>query len=473
MRILKLQAENLKRLKIVEITPAGDVVTIAGRNASGKSSALDAIWMALAGKEAIPGEPIRKGCDKARIKLDLGELLVERRFTASGGTTVHVTNAEGASYKSPQTILDALLGSLCFDPLEFSRQKPREQFDILRKLVDIPIDIDALTRANEDDYQRRKDINRQTKQLQAQADAISVPEGTPAEQIDECGLLDQIERAANFNADIQRRQANRDKASGEAEAGQHAADEIRTIEIPAIQKRAAGRVEDLANRIEDLRRQILAAERERDNEIAELAIRAERLIESADALSAKLAGAAPLPEPLSVSELRAGLDEARNINAGVDKRWHRDALLEQARQSEAASKSLTDAMEARENQKSDAIRAARMPVPGLGFGADHVTYNGVPFDQASSAERIRVSASIAMASNPKLRVIRIQDGSLLDEDGLRIIAEMAKDKDFQVWMECVKSDDPAAIWMEDGMVREVGAPPPVTAKASATESADA
>lgn len=49
MRIITLKAENVKRLKAVEIQPDGDVVVIAGRNAQGKSSVLDAIWLALAG----------------------------------------------------------------------------------------------------------------------------------------------------------------------------------------------------------------------------------------------------------------------------------------------------------------------------------------------------------------------------------------------------------------------------------------
>ena len=49
MRIISLQAENIKRLKAVEITPEGDIVVIAGRNGQGKTSVLDSIWYALGG----------------------------------------------------------------------------------------------------------------------------------------------------------------------------------------------------------------------------------------------------------------------------------------------------------------------------------------------------------------------------------------------------------------------------------------
>ena len=47
MKIIELRATNIKRLKAVEITPDGTMQVIGGRNAQGKSSVLDAIWLAL------------------------------------------------------------------------------------------------------------------------------------------------------------------------------------------------------------------------------------------------------------------------------------------------------------------------------------------------------------------------------------------------------------------------------------------
>jgi hypothetical protein len=81
-----------------------------------------------------------------------------------------------------------------------------------------------------------------------------------------------------------------------------------------------------------------------------------------------------------------------------------------------------------------------------------VNYNGLPFEQGSDAEQLRVSISIAMASNPKLRVIRIRDGSLLDENGLKLVAELAHEKDYQIWIERVDTTGSIGIVMEDGEV---------------------
>src|SRR5438874_2068433 len=97
MKIISLVAENIKKLRAVEITPDGEIVTISGRNGQGKTSVLDSIWWALTGTKHIQGEPIRKGETKARIKLDLGGLVVERKFTAAG-STLSVESAEGARF---------------------------------------------------------------------------------------------------------------------------------------------------------------------------------------------------------------------------------------------------------------------------------------------------------------------------------------------------------------------------------------
>jgi len=57
-----------------------------------------------------------------------------------------------------------------------------------------------------------------------------------------------------------------------------------------------------------------------------------------------------------------------------------------------------------------------------------------------------------MSGNPELRVIRIMDGSLLDSDGLALIADMAKDADYQVWIERVGNGDGMGVIIEDGEV---------------------
>ena len=60
---------------------------------------------------------------------------------------------------------------------------------------------------------------------------------------------------------------------------------------------------------------------------------------------------------------------------------------------------------------------------------------------------------MGLALNPTLRVLLIRDGSLLDDDSMRLIAEMAAKADAQVWLERVGEGDKSAIIIEDGQIR--------------------
>jgi chromosome segregation ATPase len=425
MKIISLVAENIKKLRAVEIAPDGEIVNISGRNGQGKTSVLDSIWWALSGTKNIQGEPIRKGETKARIRLDLGEIVVERKFSESG-STLAVESAEGARFPSPQKMLDALLGELSFDPLAFARMEPRKQFDELRRVSKLEVDIDKLDGLNASDYAKRTDVNREAKAKRAQAAGIVVSQDAMREPVDESALVEELQRAGEKNTEIESRKARRDVAHTEAQS-----------------KRTSAK--ELGERAAALRREADA-----------LDAKAADCIAMASDIEKKLAEAPALPQTVDVTALRKKIDDARALNAAIA-RHTEDAnrkarLIDEAAALEARSTELTESIQARETAKAQAIKNAAMPVAGLGFGDGHVTYNGIPFDQASSAEQLRVSMSIAMASNPKLRVIRIVDGSLLDEDSMAAIGAMAKAEDFQVWIERVDSSGKLGIVIDDGAV---------------------
>jgi len=156
--------------------------------------------------------------------------------------------------------------------------------------------------------------------------------------------------------------------------------------------------------------------------------------------------------------LRQKIESARIANKAIIAKQQatetKEKAIEEAKNLEEQSKAISDRMAARDKVKADAIARAKLPVDGLGFGDGAVTYNGIPLEQSSSAEQLRVSLSIAMAANPKLRVIRIQDGSLLDDDSLTAIAKAAEENDYQVWIERVDTSGKIGIVIEDGMIKE-------------------
>lgn len=425
-KIVSLQAENIKRLSVVTIDPKGNVVELTGPNGAGKSSALDAIKMALGGKDEIQWKPIRNGCEAAVISLDLGALKITRRFKLrdDGSTTTSLTveNGEGAIYKSPQSILDALVGSLSFDPLAFTRMKPREQFEALKILVP-SVDFDKLDDLDRADYEKRTEINRHANELRAQAEASRPVPGGPKELIDESKLLSDMQDAAEKNAIIERELASRE-ASARVISG------IRIAAKDSIQRAANFR-------------------QQADNLEAE----ARLATVSANALELKLDAKPPIAEPIDVGEIRAQIDLARTNNIAVERAVKHHDLYTAAVEQVAASKKLTEAMAQREREKRAAIAAAKLPVDGLGFGEGRLLLNDEPFEQASGAEQLRASIAIAAAMNPKLRVGIVHEGALLDDASWALLVEMADRLDFQIWVETVKSDRPGAVVIEDGHIK--------------------
>jgi energy-coupling factor transporter ATP-binding protein EcfA2 len=436
LKVVSLIAENVKKLRAVEIHPTGELVEITGRNGAGKSSVLDSLWWALAGAKHIQAVPIRRGANTARIRLDLGELIVERRFVDPGPehggpirSTLTVEKADGARFPSPQTMLDALLGALTFDPLAFVNLDPDKRYKALRGIVPIDVDIDQLDGLNRRDFDKRTEVNRDAKARRAQADGILVPPALPERAIDTAALMDRMANAAKTNAEIETRKGRR------ADAGRE--------------------IEDLRRRATNDRAEVMRLRAEADR----LEEGAGHLETRATSLQKKLDEAEPLPAPIDVEALRTELAEAEAINRGIEQRIRKTELVTQASDLEAAAKTLTETIAAREQAKAAAIAKAPMPVEGLGFGEGVVTFGGVPFEQASSAEQLRVSVAIAMAANPKLRVIRIQEGSLLDADNLALIAMMARERDYQVWIERVDTTGKVGVVIEDGMVIAVNGEP--------------
>lgn len=421
MKIIKFQAENIKRIGAVEIEPTGFLVPITGPNDSGKSSVLDAIFYALAGAKTHPAEPIKRGAETARIRLDLGEIIVTRKFTLTS-TSLTVEAADGAQYKSPQQMLDKMLGALSFDPLDFSRMAPAEQLEQLRQLVQLDVDVDALDAANLQDRQARADLNREMKSTLARFEEISVPEGLVDELADEKQLLDEMGSVAEFNRKLG---AERDK-------------------IARHRAHVAGLCESattLRERAEKYRAEAAKLEREADV----TADTAEKFLAEVDAMPA-------VPDDRDVSDLRRQVEQARVNNEWVMLARKRKSLRDEADALARQSQEITARMEGREDAKAEALARAKMPIPGLSFNDATVLFNDLPLDQASSAQQLRVATAIAMAANPTLRVIRIKDGSLLDGKSLAMLGEIARQEDFQVWVEMVDTTGKFGVVMHDGSV---------------------
>ena len=426
MKIIRLISENIKRVVAVEIIPQANVVEVTGRNGSGKTSVLDSIWWALAGTRTHQDKPIRDGQKEARIELDLGEIVVKRSFRLQQDgqrvtTSLTVESAQGARFASPQGMLDELHRPLSFDPVKFMKLDSKEQ---TRRLLEAcGLSLDDFHRAHSAYYEARREVNRRVKQLKASAANILVTPDTPDTLIDVKLLLEELrfgdQRNQSRNAWIQKR----DNLLAEV-------NQVRS-NVARYEKRAA-----------DLRVEAEGCD--------EAAIDLKRKADKLEAEVASLPDVAPAfdPEPVRLS-----IERAQGLNQAVEEKNRRRKLEQQAVDAENESDLLTAKMEDREMMLAEAVANTDLSVPGLSVSDGEVTLDGQPFEQASDAQQLRVSCAIAMKNNPKLRVLRIRDGSLMDKQSMELLASMAAEHDFQVWIERVDSSGQVGVVIEDGEVK--------------------
>lgn len=464
MRLIALQAESFKRLRAVRINP-GDVLTpIVGRNGQGKTSVIDAVASALGGAACAPTMPIRRGEQAAEVTVDLGDIKVRRRWTAKG-TTLDVFSPDGAKYPSPQAVLDKLIGKLSFDPLEFSRLPAKQQARTLAEFAGV--DLDDYAARRKAIYDERTDVNRQWKTAQSQLAGMPVVEA-PDDEISVSAVLAELEAAAESN----RRADALARSASDAEL----AATLSLDEAKALSEKPGQLLEQCNARIKQLMAEIEATQKDYEAKIDE----AGKAADGAIARSRELNEVARRAAEASAASIRVDTQPIRDKAAQVEglNAKVREKKLRAAKTAEFASlaervQALTAKLDLAEQRLAETITAAQLPVEGLALNADGVTLNGIPFGDCSGAEKLRASVAVAIALNPKLKLMLIRDGSLLDSDGMTLLANMAESAGAQVLIERVDNGSEVGVRIVDGEVEELavspapqsdaGAPAPTTA----------
>ena len=438
-KIVALQSENVKRLKAVNIEPDGSLVIIGGRNAQGKTSVLDSIMYALAGGRALPKRPLRDGENygKVRVELDDG-LVVTRSFTEDGGGNLRVESTDGeAMFRAPQKLLDKLVGQMTFDPLGFDDLKPQERLTMLAEIVGL--DLTKLEGKRAKAFEDRKIAGRELKQISgALAEMGPADSEAPAAEVSISDLTLELEKAdgAVRTADDKFRKLTMG----------------REIRLESLAEKARG-IEAATVQIAELGRQIATIEQgavDLEKSAAAMREEAPKLDQSIERAAADCGSAQG--ERAAIQE---SLRNAEGLNIRARANATRTLQATKLEEKDAAHKALTKKIKAIDEEKAAALRDAKLPIEGLAFGDDDVLFQNQPWEQASLAERIRVSVAMGFALNPKLRVLLVRDGSGLDQENLALVAELAEAAQGQLWIERVGDQDEAAVVIEDGMVRGV------------------
>ena len=429
MKIVELRIENVKKIKAALIEPAGDVVTIEGKNGAGKSTVLDSIAYALGGSGALPDRPIRDGAESAKIVCDLGKIRIVRKITPKG-TYLDAFGEDGTKLASPQAAIDAIVGTpAVYEIMEFLRAKPSDQRDTLLALTGLADQLARIDAERAEAYDNRRLVNRE--QQTAASRAAVLGKRTPTAE----------------RVDVRSAEAARTAAKG--------------MLSDANEKRALARgttteMESLMVSIERTTQDIfhletrLAAMRA---EVEEKRTKATTMYDAATKILTEAEDIEREYKPVA-EETAAKIAEASARNAACDRNDAIDKAEAEASRLATESERMSAAIVSCDERRAEMLRNAAFPVDGLGFDSAGVTFNGIPLKQASSAEQIRCSLAIGAAMNPQLRVLLVRDGSLLDDDSLRAVKQMAVERDCQVWIETINSSEPGTVRIVDGEISE-------------------
>lgn len=423
MRILSLQAENVMVLKAIDITPDGNTIIIGGKNGAGKSAVLNCIKYLFGGKSAICAEPLRRGEKKGFAQADLGDLIVRRTFTADGGGKLIISSKDGATYKSPQAIADRLFNSIGFDPQEFVRMDPKKQLDTLKSLVGL--DFSVLDAQRKELYEERTAVNRDGGAMRARFDAMPYHEDA-GEAVSVAALMEELETA----------QAT-EQAESEFAAEYQAKSEVQDAQFASVEnvKTVIGALErNLASARADLEREEISST-EATNACANAYDQAMRAREAI----------------IPTDPIRERITSAESVNAKVRENEAKDAFAIELGAKRKEKEALTESITKIDEDKASQIAAAEFPVPGLGFNESGVLFEGFPFPQVCTSDQLRVSGAIGIALNPGFKVLMIRDGSLLDDESLKMFGEMAEENDAQVIIERVGIGKECSVVIEDGI----------------------
>jgi len=467
VRILKVEARDVKGLQYAEFETNGRVSTIVGgKNENGKSSLLDAIAMCIGGPKLFPAKPIRDGAETAEIVVDVDggatqlpwpcQIIrtIARGKSGNPWTTqkVEIIAQGGFAAPSPQKLLnEVMMKGIGFDPLEFANSSSKEQVETLKGIVGVDFSTEDARRKSL--YDERTLKNREVAASKQRCNLL--PHHLEVGSTDATALKAELQRRRAVNK--ANAQCAQDRKQREQEIGQRGV--VRDNIIRSYDLRISDRMKLIEIHEQEISAIMLKIENTKV-ELDGLLRQKQQEQDNFDAGTGKLV--LELGEVVKATQANVELDEdeivksidviaAEQAKVKDNDRYAKamdehDALV-------AQSADFTREIDAIDAVKEEAMKGIAWPVEGMGFGEFGVTLNGIPLDQISGEERITTSVAIGMRLNPEFRFVIIKEGSLLDDEHLISVVEQVAKAGGQVFIERVSEGSECHIVMENGLVK--------------------
>ena len=404
------EAENVKRVRAVQLHPSANGLTIiGGNNNQGKTSLLDTIAWALGGDRFRPSMATREGSTiPPHIKVTLSNgLIVERRGKNSD---LKVIDPSGS--KAGQQLLNAFIEQLALDLPRFMQASDREKADTLLRIIGVGEQLAALERKEQEQYNERLAIGRIADQKAKYAKEQPYWPDAPDELISASDLIRQQQAILARNGENQSKRA--------------------------MASLLEQQVSTLTARVDELHRQLQTAEDELTAKTADLVTArktAEQLVDE------------------STEELERSIADIETINAKVRDNLNREKAEEDARAYQQQYDSLTAEIEQLREDKRALLDGAKLPMEGLGVADGALTYHGQKWDNMSGSEQLRVATAIVRCLKPQCGFVLLDKLEQMDLGTLREFGAWLESEGLQAIATRVSTGDECSIIIEDGYVQ--------------------
>ena len=429
VKITALEAENVKRIKAVALTPAPTGLTIVGgNNNQGKTSVLDALAWALGGDRFRPDAAQRDGAvAPAHLKVKLSNgVVVERK-----GKNASLTVTDPTGRRSGQQLLNAFVEPLALDLPRFMDASDKEKADILLRIIGIGSELHTRDLEIKGLYDKRTFTGQLAAQKKHFADElISYPEA-PDKPISASDLIRQQQDILARNGENQRKRNQLDKLI----------DEKNQLNFT---------LRDLDEKIEDLKEEY----EQTQAKFTDL----EKQIFQARKSAAQL-------QDESTAELEASIRDIEDTNRKVRANLEKARAEDEAAQYSGEYDRLTEAIQQKRADRMALLNGADLPLPGLSVEDGALTYKGKHWRDMSGSDQLRVAAAIVRRLNPDCGLVLLDKLEQMDMTTLQEFSAWLEAEGLQAIATRVSTGSECQIIIEDGMVKDTDiTPPPVTEK---------
>lgn len=420
VKIAALQAENVKRIKAVQIEPAPTGLTIVGgNNNQGKTSVLDAIAWALGGEKYRPYAAAREGAvSPPHLKVVLSNGIVVERRGKNGSLTV--TDPTGK--RAGQTLLNEFVEQLALDLPRFLNASDRDKADALLKIIGVGDQLAQLDRQIRAVYDKRTAIGQIAAQKKAYADEMQEYPDAPTEPVSAMELIRQQQDILARNGENQRKRQ----------------------QLSALENKESL----MSRKVEQLSADLEYAE----HELSKI----QQDLQDARKSAAQL-------QDESTAEIEAALADIEETNRKVRANLDKSRAREDADGMAAQYADLTTQLSQLRKDRTDLLNGADLPLPGLGVEDGCLTYNGRHWTDMSGSDQLRVSTAIVRKLNPDCGFVLLDKLEQMDLRTLQEFGAWLQQEGLQAIATRVSTGGECQIIIEDGRVAgEEPAAEPVT-----------